>query len=213
MRLLTLLLAVLPLVWGQQRTIVVGDLVSGTGQPLAGRVTVTWPRLTTTTNAQAPAGRQQVNVSPAGRFTLALLPSYSVAYQVDFFINGDAWREYWLVPPSVVAVDYRGLRTHTRIVPVAFDTNCLRADFSTAPCGGAGGSMVRDTMTGSVNGSNRVFTLAASPSPSDSLMIYRNGILQRPGVDFDRAGTTVTFLVAATPQVGDLLESRYQVAQ
>jgi hypothetical protein len=63
-----------------------------------------------------------------------------------------------------------------------------------------------------VNGSNAVFTLAATPSPAGSLELYRNGLLERQGADYQISGNVVTFFVASVPQSGDLLLASYRFA-
>jgi hypothetical protein len=63
-----------------------------------------------------------------------------------------------------------------------------------------------------VNGSNAAFTLASSPSPAGSLELYRNGLLQRQGADYQISGNAVTFFLASVPQTGDLLVASYRFA-
>lgn len=93
-------------------------------------------------------------------------------------------------------------------------TDCVRADGTTGPCGGGGGSLPLlvdgETPVGTVNGSNAVFTLNYGPSPVTSLRLYRNGILLKEGVDFTLTGNTITFLTAAIPAAGDVLQAGYR---
>jgi hypothetical protein len=63
---------------------------------------------------------------------------------------------------------------------------------------------------GSVNGVNRVFTLAGTPLPASSLRVFRNGLLQRAEVDYDLTVNTITFRTASTPQTGDILQVSYR---
>ncbi|MBC7928654.1 MAG: hypothetical protein H7039_23675 [Bryobacteraceae bacterium] len=63
---------------------------------------------------------------------------------------------------------------------------------------------------GSVNGLNPRFTLASPPIPAASLQIYRNGILQRVGVDYKIAANTITFLPYSVPGAGDILFCTYR---
>jgi hypothetical protein len=67
-----------------------------------------------------------------------------------------------------------------------------------------------DLPSGSINGFNTVFTLSQTPSPSTSLSLYRNGMMQRQGVDYSVAANTVTFVPGATPQTGDILTAFYR---
>jgi hypothetical protein len=63
-----------------------------------------------------------------------------------------------------------------------------------------------------VDGANAAFTLANPPSPAVSLALYRNGMLQKAGLDYALSGSTVQFVTAATPQPGDTLLASYRVA-
>jgi hypothetical protein len=95
--------------------------------------------------------------------------------------------------------------------------DCVLVDGSSGPCGtgggGAGGSFAdAETPVGIVNGVNTVFTLAAAPSPASSLEFFRNGLLQRQGVDYQLSGSTVTFFLASIPESGDLLVVSYRFA-
>jgi hypothetical protein len=59
------------------------------------------------------------------------------------------------------------------------------------------------TITGSINGVNDTFTLNAVPVTFE---LYRNGLLQAPGVDYTlTGGYTITFLAGSIPQTGDIL--------
>jgi hypothetical protein len=95
--------------------------------------------------------------------------------------------------------------------------DCLRVDGSSGPCGsgggGAGGSFAdAEIPAGIVNGSNAVFTLASAPSPASSLDLYRNGLFQRQGVDYQISAATITFFLASVPRTGDLLVASYRFA-
>ncbi|MBI5283377.1 MAG: hypothetical protein HY858_16970 [Candidatus Solibacter usitatus] len=93
-------------------------------------------------------------------------------------------------------------------------SDCVRVDGTAGPCGLSGnttpGFVDMETPAGAVNGVNTVFTLAQAPFPATSLHLYRNGILQRPAVDYLLSGNGVTFLTVATPQAGDLLSASYR---
>jgi uncharacterized protein YoxC len=68
-----------------------------------------------------------------------------------------------------------------------------------------------ETPGGSVNGTNTAFTLANSPSPATSFALFRNGLLQSPGVDYTLSGMAITFLSASTPQAGDIIQASYRL--
>lgn len=78
--------------------------------------------------------------------------------------------------------------------------------------GGTGGvgdipDTQRETPLGSINGSNRVFTILHTPiSETDELRL--NGQTLVPDSDYTLSGTTITFTDA--PQVGDTIEISYQ---
>ncbi len=94
--------------------------------------------------------------------------------------------------------------------------DCVRVDGTAGPCGGgatAGPGFVDGvTPAGLIDGSNTVFTLADTPSPLSSLALYRNGLLQKPDLDYTVSGNVVTFAAASTPQTGDLLLAAYRLA-
>lgn len=80
-----------------------------------------------------------------------------------------------------------------------------------SPYGAAAGPQFADdeTPAGAIDGVNTVFTLARAPSPAASLLLYLNGIVQRPaGADYTLAGNSITF--NAAPQIGDNLEAWYR---
>ena len=97
-------------------------------------------------------------------------------------------------------------------------SDCVRVDGSSGPCGSGGGSGVLaqfsdgEVPTGAVNGANTAFTLSFAPSPQASLDLYRNGLLMKLGIDYALNGNVVTFVTAATPQIGDLLIANYRYA-
>jgi len=70
--------------------------------------------------------------------------------------------------------------------------------------------IVKETPSGTVNGSNVTFTLANTPV-SGKEEIYVNGIQQDPGAgnDYTISGATITFLTGAIPQTGDKVRASY----
>ena len=56
-----------------------------------------------------------------------------------------------------------------------------------------------------------VFTLAGAPSPSSSLELYWNGLLQTQGVDYNITGAVITMVNTVNP--GDQLEAFYRTTQ
>lgn len=56
---------------------------------------------------------------------------------------------------------------------------------------------------GTIDGVNDDFTLTEAPNPTDSLQLYKNGMLMTEGVDYNLAADTITYVAGAIPQVGD----------
>ncbi|HTW65383.1 MAG TPA: hypothetical protein VME17_12230 [Bryobacteraceae bacterium] len=75
------------------------------------------------------------------------------------------------------------------------------------------GFVDQETPSGTVNGVNAAFTLSQTPSPSTSLIVYRNGVRQTVGVDYTVTGSAITFLSTLVPQTGDILLCSYRTAQ
>jgi hypothetical protein len=62
--------------------------------------------------------------------------------------------------------------------------------------------------TGAIDGSNKLFTLAQTPDPADSLELYWNGLLQRRGIDYTLAASNI--ILPIPPIVGDDLVAFYR---
>ncbi|MBI4875943.1 MAG: hypothetical protein HY822_15005 [Acidobacteria bacterium] len=94
--------------------------------------------------------------------------------------------------------------------------DCLRVDGTSGPCGSTGGTLASfvdgDTPAGAVDGANGAFTLSSAPSPASSLLLYRNGILQKRGLDYSLSGNAIVFAGASIPQTGDVLLASYRVS-
>jgi hypothetical protein len=102
---------------------------------------------------------------------------------------------------------------------IGADEDCVRVDGTSGPCGGgtvsqflAGTFVDGEAPTGSINGSNRDFALAQAPNPVPSLLLYRNGLLQKRTLDYTLSGNTVSFEPVATPQSGDVLIASYRTS-
>jgi hypothetical protein len=68
-----------------------------------------------------------------------------------------------------------------------------------------------ETPSGTIDGSNSVFGLAAAPAPAASLQLYRNGLQQMSGIDFTLAGNTITFLSGNVPRLSDMVRAFYRI--
>lgn len=95
--------------------------------------------------------------------------------------------------------------------------DCVRVDGSSGPCDTApppaGPAFIDgETPAGIVDGTNVAFSLAAAPDPASSLILLRNGLLQKQSLDFTLSGTTITFAAASVPIPGDALSASYRMA-
>lgn len=67
-----------------------------------------------------------------------------------------------------------------------------------------------ETPTGTINGSNTVFTLANTPNPLTSLKVFVNGMLMKAeGEDYTLVGGIITFVTA--PPTNSILTVGYTV--
>jgi hypothetical protein len=87
----------------------------------------------------------------------------------------------------------------------------VRAYYRHAGAGTATNFNDGELPSGTINGTNLTFTLAATPSPAASLMLYKNGALLTQGADYVLSGATVTFVnTTVAPQAGDSLTASYR---
>ncbi len=92
-------------------------------------------------------------------------------------------------------------------------SDCVHVDGTSGPCGSATSSVMfsdNEVPSGTINGTNAVFTLANAPAPASSLSLFRNGMLLRPSVDYTLNAAAVTFSGTAIPQAGDYLQASYR---
>ena len=92
------------------------------------------------------------------------------------------------------------------------DTDCVRVDGSSAPCGAVVGYVDADIPTGVVDGVNRTFTLALTPAPVDSLRLFLNGLLQVRSVDYTLTGNGIFLLTPRPPAPGSVLLAWYRTS-
>ena len=60
---------------------------------------------------------------------------------------------------------------------------------------------------GVTDGVNKTFTLSYAPNGKSRLQLFRNGLLQREGLDFALSGKVITYTTA--PVAGDTLTADY----
>jgi len=92
-------------------------------------------------------------------------------------------------------------------------SDCMHVDGSSGACGDSTPSFVdADTLSGIVDGSNTTFSLSNAPNPAASLAVYRNGMLDKAGLDYTANGGSIQFVAGAAPQPGDTLLASYRLA-
>jgi len=94
-------------------------------------------------------------------------------------------------------------------------SDCVKVDGTSGACGGGGGGgsvtfVDKEVPGGTIDGANVSFSVANTPTPSASLLLFRNGLLQRPGFDYILTGSTITFVSAAAPLIGDSVVASYR---
>ena len=63
---------------------------------------------------------------------------------------------------------------------------------------------------GLMDGSNATFSLVAAPAPAASLQLTRNGLMQCAGGDYSLVDRVITFVPAAIPETGDIIQAWYR---
>lgn len=120
--------------------------------------------------------------------------------------KGPAW-----YPGRIAFIDAQGLLDGI----TGTLTNCVLVDGSSAPCSAGSPSSGpsfsdAETPSGTVNGSNTVFTLANAPSPAASLVLVLNTAVQTAGSDYSLSGASITFINGVVPQTGATLRAWYR---
>lgn len=89
-------------------------------------------------------------------------------------------------------------------------SNAGVVSITSAALSGSGHFVTRETPSGTINGSNLVFTVANTPI-SGTEHVFKNGILQNAGSgnDYQISGVTITFETGNAPQTGDVLLVSY----
>lgn len=84
----------------------------------------------------------------------------------------------------------------------------LKADGTWAvPAGGGGSGFVQETLAGTLNGINKIFTSTFAPNPPASAIAYLNGVEQDQTRWITLSGSTWTFTVA--PKATDFIRAIY----
>lgn len=171
----------------------------GTGEPFEGRIVVLSPNMTTASGRTVLRGRTELYISN-GIISIDLEPNDTstppgTRYVVQYYPRrGPAWSEHWNVPTSATPVLVSDVRVLTS--PPASSTGPRFSD--------------AEVPAGSIDGIRRTFQLARAPSPPASLILTRNGLVLKLGVDYTLAGNSVTFIPEQTPQPGDIVLAWYR---
>lgn len=95
-------------------------------------------------------------------------------------------------------------------------TDCVKVNGTSGPCGSGSSLSVAfvdaETPSGTLNGTNLTFNLSQTPSPANSLELFRNGVLMDVGLDYSLSANAVTFTSISTPQPNDALLAYYRIA-
>ncbi len=95
-------------------------------------------------------------------------------------------------------------------------TDCVRVDGTAGPCdlvaSSGPGFVDAESPAGVIDGANTTFLLNEVPSPSSSLALFRNGVLQKDGLDYTIVNNVIEFGSVSIPQIGDILTASYRLA-
>jgi hypothetical protein len=147
-------------------------------------------------DAEVPAGAANgVNT----QFTLASTPVTASSVSV--------WRNGLFMKTGLdFTISSKTIAFMSASTPQSGDT--IQASYRTGAV--AGVTFVdAETPGGAVNSVNTVFTLANSPNPSGSLVVYRNG-LRQGSANYSLNGSTVTVASGQVPQTGETLVCSYR---
>ncbi len=137
-------------------------------------------------------------------FTLSSAPNPAASLQV--FRNGLLLR-----PGGDYSLSGSALTFLSGAVPQPGDA--LVATYRVAVALSGIGFVDSETPSGAMDGINTSYTLSQVPNPAGSLVVFRNGIRLKAGLDYTASANTITFVAASMPLAGDVLLCSYRVAQ
>jgi hypothetical protein len=194
-------------VWGAPALTTIQDvLYKADGTRFNGVAIIEWKGFEAADATQVPTQLVTVQIR-SGNLRVQLVPTtnvsngayYSVRYNSDGRVQ---FSEIWAVRPSATPLRLRDVRISRDSI------NAPPALLQALP-----GFVDGETPSGVVDGSNAAFTLSQAPAPASSLALYRNGVLQKAGLDFTLSGATITFAAEAVPRSGDILLASYRLAE
>ena len=174
-------------------------------------------------NARTQRGNKEVNDKKDARLKSPFV--VNTKYDIESIKVGDTCRilnydrdnSYFNNNMLIVSVAYNGDTVSIEVEDTQSFSSELRSfvqgnSSGSSSSGGGGGSSAdefvdRETPSGSINGSNTAFTLAATPT-TGSEHVYLNGILQTEGTDYTISGANITMLSA--PETGAILRVSYR---
>lgn len=180
------------------------DVIYSGTVPFRGRMVIIGPDMTTAAGRTVVRSRQEITIND-GVIALELEPNDTANPPNTFYVvqylpaRAPAWSEQWVVPTSALP-----LRVHQVRVPSSGGAWPVPASLPVWNFADA------EVPVGAIDGSNRRFSLAFSPKPPSSLMLTRNGLVMKRGLDYTLAGNTITFSGEQVPQVGDILLAWYR---
>ncbi len=155
----------------------------------------------------APPGPSSTGPTPAPVVQMADIPGLAEELS-SRMVKGTAYQ-----PGRAAVINSAGMVDGA----VGNPGDCIRVDGTSGPCG-SGGTVVSgpsfidgEAPAGATDGTNLVFTLADAPSPAGSLMLFRNGVLQKAGLDYTISGNIVAFGAGSAPASGDVLSAVYRL--
>ncbi len=186
------------------QTLIQDTIYSGT-TPFRGRIVIIGPDMTTASGRTVVRHRQEITISD-GQISISLEPNDTATPANTFYVvqyypqKGPNWSEQWIVPTSATPLKVHQVRIISSggLWPVPPPQQQLPT-FADS-----------EVPVGPVDGTNRTFQLAFQPAPPTSLILTRNGLVMKRGLDYSLSGKTITFIVEQTPQVGDVLLAWYR---
>ncbi len=70
-------------------------------------------------------------------------------------------------------------------------------------------ALTAETPSGTIDGSNMTFNILHTPSSATTFFLYKNGLLQRQGIDYNLTGSQVIFISPFQPKTGSTLQAIY----
>lgn len=188
----------------QGQTLIQDVVYAGT-VPFRGRIVIIGPDMTTAAGKTVVRSRMEISTND-GAISVSLEPNDTATpantfYVVQYFPQkGTNWSEQWVVPTSATPLKVHQVRVISSggMWPVPPPQQQM-PNFADS-----------EVPVGVVDGTNRIFELAFQPSPPTSLILTRNGLVMKRGLDYTLAGKTITFIAQQTPQIGDILLAWYR---